>query len=102
MNTSHSQNRTYQYCVPLSRGERKPKAQERGNRSDARPLVKYPQKIGDFELCEWDNNEELDHCQKCKNIPDKLYVRLCSDNHTTGDYYCYTCAIEEVELIEDI
>ena len=74
----------------------------RGDRAGTRPLVKYPQEIGDFELCKWDNLEEHDTCQNCGNQPDVMYVRFSSESQTIGDYYCYTCVVEEVELIEDI
>ena len=41
-----------------------------------------------FTLCEWDNNEQLEPCEKCSCIFDKIYFRKTQ-------YWCMACIKEE-------
>jgi hypothetical protein len=64
--------------------------------------MKYPEKVGVFEICDWDNDVEEHDCQNCGAKPSRMYFRADPLMPTTGDYWCYTCAEEETELSEDV
>jgi len=60
-------------------------------------LFKEEKTENGFFLCEWDNRQEQDQCEKCHCVPNKIYYRRTSTDCEDGEYWCLNCVNSEIK-----